>query len=584
MTGELYFEFHLEGDMNMAPLKDETTVALVENAREGREAFEQLVRRYQHDVFWVVRIYTNIESDAEDLAQETWLKVYRSLGQLKDSRLFESWLKSIAANTAKNWLASRARKESQVTDEMEPQQLFGAAILRYQQQQQFKQIRDAINSLSAKNREVVYDFYICGYSAAEVSQRLKIPISTVNSRLKEARNKLREEFASMVAESGIQEKFAPDNFVQNVMERVGRLPMPVPKGNIIERIRRMLRQNFIPAIGIATLIAFAIVGVIYVNLGNIQGQASIPARFAGARQASNEGRIAFCSKRDGNWEIYVMDADGNNPVNLTQHGADDYNPVWSPDGKKIAFNSQRDGNGEIYVMDADGSNVKRLTNHPEEDWFTAWSPDGKKIAFPSSRDVKFEDIWVMDADGANVKRITFNNRVIQGLSWSSAQKIAYVFALNKMDCPIFVMDPDGKNQTRISKRQEWTAYPAWSPDGKKIAYAFNEGGNFDKVGNWEIVVMDADGENRVNLTQHEAWDTFPTWSPDGKKIAFASTRDGQRWLDIYIMDADGSNVKRLTDNPAPDQWLSWVGSSYAVEPTGKLKTIWGKIRRKLFGK
>lgn len=168
----------------------------------------------------------------------------------------------------------------------------------------------------------------------------------------------------MVAYSGIQEMFAPDNFVQNVMERVGRLPMPVPKGNI-ERIGRILRQNLIPTIGIATLIAFAMISVIFVNLGNIQrgsdgnhkgnpminvrGQASRPARFAGARQASNGGKIAFHSNRDGNWEIYVMDADGKNQVNLTQNGAGDSEPAWSPDGKKIAFTSVRDGNCGIYV-------------------------------------------------------------------------------------------------------------------------------------------------------------------------------------------------------------------------------------------
>ena len=566
----------------MEPLNDEMIVKLIKDAQRGKEAFEQLVRRYQHDVFRIIRVYTRNDSDAEDLAQETWMKVYQAIGKLKEPYHLESWLKTIAVNTTKDWLSSRARKKSQATDELQPRQLQGDAMLQYRRQQQFEQIRDAIDSLSAKNREVVYDFYICGYSATEVSQRLKIPVSTVNSRLKEARKKLREEFESMVAVSGIQKMFAPDNFVQNVMERVGRLPMSVPKGNITERIRRMLRENFIPTIGIATLIAFAMIGVIVVNLNTPVSPKQ--ARFAGARQASNGGKIAFHSWRDGNWEIYVMDADGKNPVNLTQHGADDYNPAWSPDGKKIAFNSQRDGNGEIYVMDADGSNVKRLTNHPEEDYFAAWSPDGKKIAFPSGRDANAprEDIWVMDADGTNVQRLTFNNQVYQGLSWAPAQKIAYALALNRWDCPIFVIEPDGKNQTRLNKQQEWTEDPAWSPDGRKIAYAFNKDGNFDKEGNWEICVMDADGENVQNLTNNPAEDKWPTWSPDGEKIAFMSERDGNR--EIYVMNADGSNVKNLTNNPATDYWPSWSGSSYAMEPAGKLKTIWGKIKRKLFGK
>lgn len=91
----------------------------------------------------------------------------------------------------------------------------------------------------------------------------------------------------------------------------------------------------------------------------------------------------------GGYKIYVMDADGENPVKLTQHAVFDDFPVWPPNGKRIAFSSFRDGNAEIYVIDADGSNEKRLTNHPEEDYFPAWSPDGKKIAFVSGRDVRW---------------------------------------------------------------------------------------------------------------------------------------------------------------------------------------------------
>lgn len=196
----------------MDPLNDEMTVMLIEHARTGRDAFEKLVARYQQDVFRIIRVYTQNDSDAEDLAQETWIKVYQSFRKLKDPHRFESWLKTIAVNTAKNWLRSRAHKESEATDTVVPRQLWGSAMLEYQQQGLIEKIRGAVDSLSAKNREVVYDFYICGYSAAQISQRLNVPISTVNSRLKEARQQLREEFATMVAMSRIQQKFAPDTF------------------------------------------------------------------------------------------------------------------------------------------------------------------------------------------------------------------------------------------------------------------------------------------------------------------------------------------------------------------------------------
>ena len=91
-------------------------------------------------------------------------------------------------------------------------------------------------------------------------------------------------------------------------------------------------------------------------------------------------RIAFASERDGNWEVYVMNADGTNIINLTKHPAKDGRPDWSPDGNRIAFSSDRDRkddddkNVEIYVMNADGTNPINLTNHPAIDSSPAWEP------------------------------------------------------------------------------------------------------------------------------------------------------------------------------------------------------------------
>ncbi len=84
------------------------------------------------------------------------------------------------------------------------------------------------------------------------------------------------------------------------------------------------------------------------------------------------GILVFHSDRDGNWEIYVFEVDRGNQVNLTNNPVHDWNPAWSPDGKKIAFTSDRDGNSEIYVMDSDGQDQINLTNNPAEDLCPSW--------------------------------------------------------------------------------------------------------------------------------------------------------------------------------------------------------------------
>ncbi|MBI1926904.1 sigma-70 family RNA polymerase sigma factor [Candidatus Poribacteria bacterium] len=557
----------------MRPLNPDEIV-LVKNAQKGKDAFEELVRRYQHDVFRTIRIYTRNDSDAEDLAQETWMKVYQSIGTLKEAHRFAAWLEAIAVNTAKNWLKSRAYRNALETDdieadadEMESQGILSSATLEYQRQRQIEQIRDAINSLSEKNRAVVYEFYICGYTADQISGRLGVPVSTVNSRLKEARKHLREEFATMVALSKIQETFAPENFVQQVMERVASLPLPVPSGGIIDKIKNLLPAKTVAAIGIATAVLGTGIGVTFTQLRHLQ-----PA----AQAQLAEAKIAFMSKRNGNDEIYVMDADGTNPVNLTQNPAPDGYPSWSPDGTRIAFASERDGPGEIYVMNVDGTNPVNLTNHPAWDGFPSWSPDGKKIAFHSTRDGNSE-IHVMDADGKNSINLTRNQAGINNIpSWSpDGTKVAFI-SNRDGNWEIYVMDADGKNQTNLTKHPAYDTLPSWSPDGKQIAFSSNRDGNY------EIYVIDADGKNPVNLTKHPADDTTLSWSPDGKQITFTSYRNGRG--EIYMMDADGKNQINLTKHPADDSAPSWSPApspapKVAVSVKDRWATLWGRLKR-----
>jgi len=128
------------------------------------------------------------------------------------------------------------------------------------------------------------------------------------------------------------------------------------------------------------------------------------------------GKIAFTSDRDGNFEVYVMNADGSGQTDLTNNQAKDGVSSWSPDGKKLVFSSNRDNNDEIYVMNSDGSGQTNLTNSSAMDGFPTWSPDGLKLAYASGRDGNME-IYMMNADGSNQVRLTYNTAEDSYPSW-----------------------------------------------------------------------------------------------------------------------------------------------------------------------
>ena len=130
------------------------------------------------------------------------------------------------------------------------------------------------------------------------------------------------------------------------------------------------------------------------------------------------GKIVFVSDRNGNREIYSINANGSNTVRLTTNSANDEYPDWLFDGSKIAFSSDRAGNFEIYTMNADGSNVLRLTTHSMADSEPAFSPDGSKILFVRSDPAADKEIFIMDPDGSNQVQLTNNTTDDGSPSWS----------------------------------------------------------------------------------------------------------------------------------------------------------------------
>jgi Tol biopolymer transport system component len=266
------------------------------------------------------------------------------------------------------------------------------------------------------------------------------------------------------------------------------------------------------------------------------------------------GRIAFVSDRDGNREIYTMNANGTGVTRLTNNVVNDAQPAWTSDGAKIAFVSDRDGNDEIYAMNADGSDIVRLTNDPAFDGTPAWSPDGTRIAFESTRDGS-PGIYVMNADGSGAARLAGNTVVDARPAWApDGTKIAFVSRvrlIGRAFAPaIYVVTADGSRVTLLSILAGPAQRLAWSPDGTKIAADRTLGGDLD------IFVVHVDGSGNTTITNNPATDAQPSWSADGTKIAFASDRDGN--FEIYVMNADGSDPTRLTNHPARDVEPAWA--------------------------
>lgn len=250
-------------------------------------------------------------------------------------------------------------------------------------------------------------------------------------------------------------------------------------------------------------------------------------------------KIVFESTRDGpDADIFVMNSDGTGVVQLTRNEVPDSTPVFTPDGRFIVWASELDGNLDVFRMAVDGSGPVNLTRHPGTDGHPRLSPDGQRIYFNSNR----------SSDPATFSR-------------------GYMDREHNHE--IYSMKLDGSDVRRVTELPDWDTYPAVSPDGRQLLWRriAPTGGKSESGRNSEVFWMDlASGEIR-NVTNHQAFDGWPAWSPDGRLIAFASNRANAEFeaFDIYVANPDGSNPVRVTFGDGVEGTGSWTKPSFAAD-------------------
>jgi Tol biopolymer transport system component len=249
--------------------------------------------------------------------------------------------------------------------------------------------------------------------------------------------------------------------------------------------------------------------------------------------------------------LYTATGDGSNR-RLIARVPDAYaGAYWSPTARAFVIRVEREvGQGRfdglVYRVDADGEIVNLSAKRERRtDAMVGWAPEGKRVVFTSRKEQDdVSQIYVMDADGTNVTRLTSGRDEAQYPAWSpDGERIAFTRVVDGVNFDIFVMDADGTNVRRLTRAPTAENWPTWSDDSSRIAFSRED----------EIRVMNADGSNQQLVTvPEEAAGGEPNWSPDGRWIAFDCSTEAPV---ICAIHPDGTGFTRLFGRAAFPFWM-----------------------------
>jgi Tol biopolymer transport system component len=301
----------------------------------------------------------------------------------------------------------------------------------------------------------------------------------------------------------------------------------------------------------------------------LAGAATLACAAPSAAAEPVNGRIAYTtfeSSADPNvGDIWTMNADGTDKLEAVFDPTYDAQSDWSSDGDRIVFRSRRNNQYEIAIVDFTVRDPvtgrPRVTDIPKAPDGTqssqpSWIPNGQGIMYRRTNAVGIttrSDVWAMNLDGSNRRPVVVlpEDQFYPAYS-PDMSKVLFATTAPGGGRSIQVMDVATSVVTTLFdfSAASFDSGPAWSPDGREIAFESNMDGDM------EIYVMNADGSNVRQITHNTVWDEGPAWSPDGTKFAFSHGADDLH-LDIWTMNRDGSDQRQLTTYPGHDESPDW---------------------------